>query len=434
MSSSATDRALWRAARHDGAARAVLADALEARGDLESATAVRAFVEPRSLGDLDLRGDYAESIRVMSPRMLVVANLAEASPASLASPIQPHLTIPAQADDLGAAVSWVRGRRVFGRGPPLAEALEGLSEASRAQWDAVRWLVEHTPSVGVDLATFTIEELRAAENARTLRERLLAYLPHQDGWDPHFGVLVPHELGVDDDRRVIEALLDVAAKLLCPVIVGVLTPPPAWAHDAKLRGHPGARYLVLVGGRVTPRTAEGEAAPVSGAYAVAASVASSWVTAGGGLAELPGVPATLDPLELEENIRWRSRGINTLVAEPSGCRPFAPVTFAEGPEPLPCVVARSRLLLDLHRVRMEVWGRALTRGTAEEVATGLEQRLRRRYPRGGATIVLEQLRFVEAPGLTRGSYAAEPVDVTVKVTGPTGETISERIRSFVGPR
>jgi hypothetical protein len=83
---------------------------------------------------------------------------------------------------------------------------------------------------------------------------------------------------------------------------------------------------------------------------------------------------------------------------------------------------------------MEVWGRALTRGTAEEVATGLEQRLRRRYPRGGATIVLEQLRFVEAPGLTRGSYAAEPVDVTVKVTGPTGETISERIRSFVGPR
>jgi ActR/RegA family two-component response regulator len=68
------------AALRDPAARAVLADALEARGELEAAAAVRAFTEPRTLGDLDLRADYAESNRAMGPRLLVVANLAEQSP------------------------------------------------------------------------------------------------------------------------------------------------------------------------------------------------------------------------------------------------------------------------------------------------------------------------------------------------------------------
>jgi hypothetical protein len=252
-------------------------------------------------------------------------------------------------------------------------------------------------------------------------------------------VLLPFELGSDDDRGVFEALLDLAAHLEVPVLVGTSLPPPLWTRDATLRSHPGARNLVLIGGQVTPTSDEPEATSVPAAYAVAASVGVSWLTAGGGLAALPAVPATFAPWRVEESVLWRSRGITSLEATATGCQPFAPVIFAEGDpsatsRSLPCVLAFGRVRLDLHRARRDLWGRALARGTAEELATMLELSLKRRHAASGASIALARARFVEEPGLARGSISDEPVDVFVSVTGSSGETVAEPIRSVVRRR
>jgi hypothetical protein len=64
----------------------------------------------------------------------------------------------------------------------------------------------------------------------------------------------------------------------------------------------------------------------------------------------------------------------------------------------------------------------------------LELALKRRHAASGASIALARPRFVEEPGLARGSISDEPIDILVSVTGSSGETVSEPIRSVVRRR